>query len=109
MCAHSWELFEMINGKPIAAYAEQLGEAWNKHIRAYKSGHGSRACQCSICLNTLDIFTRMLEQSHPVIASKKKILECFGCSKYGHTVRSCTKSYHNVLSEEKSIIESCYL
>ncbi len=64
MCAHSWELFEMTNGKPIATYAEQSGEAWNKHIRAYKSGPAARARQCSIRLNTLDIFTHMLIKSH---------------------------------------------
>ena len=28
MSAHSWELFQMIDGKPIAVYAEQSGEAW---------------------------------------------------------------------------------
>ena len=56
MASHSWELFSMNDGKPIAIYAEQSGEAWNKHIRAYKSGPASRARQCSIKLNTRDIF-----------------------------------------------------
>ena len=109
MCAHSWELFELTNGMPIALYAEQSGEAWNKYIRAYKSGPGSRARQCSIRLNTQDIFTRMLVQSHPLIASKKKILKCNECEKYGHTVRSCPKKCSDVMTEEKSIIESCYV
>ena len=27
MCAHSWELFEMTNGRPIAIYSEQCGES----------------------------------------------------------------------------------
>ncbi|CAL4126706.1 unnamed protein product, partial [Meganyctiphanes norvegica] len=57
MCAHSWELFSLTDGFPIAVYAEQSVEAWNKHIRAFKSGPSARARQCSIKLNTLDIFT----------------------------------------------------
>ena len=60
MCVYNWELFEIINGSPIAMYAEQSREAWNKHIRSYKSGTGARARQCSIRINTRDIVTRML-------------------------------------------------
>ncbi len=30
MCAHSWELFLITDGKPIARYSEQSGESWNK-------------------------------------------------------------------------------
>ena len=109
MCAHSWELFKLTEGKPIAIYAEQSGEAWNKHIRAYKSGPSARARQCSIKQNTQDIFTRMLVQSHPKIAAKRKVLCCSRCSKYGHTVRSCPMNVVTVLDEERSFIESCYL
>ena len=109
MSSHSWELFIVINGLPIATYAEQSGEAWNKHIRSYKSGPAARARQCSIRLNTLDIFTRMLVQSHPIIASRKKVLLCNRCNKYGHTVRSCPQNYHMALDEEKSFVEGCYL
>ena len=43
MCAHSWEFLEITNVKPIATYAEQSGEAWNKHIRVYKSGSAFQA------------------------------------------------------------------
>ena len=43
MAAHSWELFAMNDGKTIAVHAEQSGEAWNKHIRTYKSGPAFRA------------------------------------------------------------------
>ena len=74
-------------------YAEQSDEAWNKHIRTYKSRPASRARQCSIRLITLDIFTRMLVQTHPIIASKKRIKQCKTCEKYGHTVRSCPLNY----------------
>lgn len=109
MCAHSWELFVMTEGKPISLYAEQSGEAWNKHIRAYKSGPAARARQCSIRLNTQDIFTRMLLQSHPLIASRKKILRCKRCSKHGHTIRSCPMNFSTVLDAEKSFIDSCYI
>lgn len=30
MACHSWELFQMSEGKPIAKFAEHPGEAWNK-------------------------------------------------------------------------------
>ena len=36
MCAHSHQLFEITEGKPIGIYAEQSVESWNKHIRGYK-------------------------------------------------------------------------
>ena len=109
MAAHSWELFAMNGGKPIAVFAEQSGEAWNKYIRAYKSGPGSRARQCSIKLNTRDIFTRMLVQSHPLITSKRKITQCKRCEKYGHTIRSCPMNVASVLDRELSFIDSCYI
>ena len=38
MCGHNPELFEITGGAPIAIYSEQGSEAWNKHIRAFKSG-----------------------------------------------------------------------
>lgn len=109
MCAHSWELFSLTEGKPIALYAEQSGEAWNKHIQAYKSGPAARARQCSIKVNTQDIFTRMLVQSHPIIASKRKVLKCNRCDKYGHTVRSCPMNVATVQDEEKSFINSLFV
>ena len=109
MAAHSWELFMLTQGKPIATYAEQSVEAWNKHIRAYKSGPASRARQCSIRLNTLDIFTRILVQSHPITASKRKILLCKRCHKHGHTVRSCPMNLATVRDDEQSFIDSCYI
>ena len=109
MCAHSWELFSLTEGRPIAIYAEQSGEAWNKHIRAYKSGPSARARQCSIKLNTQDIFTRMLIQSHPIVASKRKLLKCKRCEKYGHTIRSCPLNVASVEESERSFIESCYI
>ena len=109
MAAHSWELFQMTEGKPIAVYAEQSGEAWNKHIRAYKSGPSARARQCSIRLNTADIFTRMLVQSHPRMAAKRKIHKCSHCKKHGHTIRSCPDIVSTVLNAERSYIASCYV
>lgn len=109
MAAHSWQLFQMTEGKPIAVYAEQSGEAWNKHIRAYKSGPAARARQCSIRLNTADIFTRMLVQSHPRMAAKRTIHQCKECKKYGHTIRSCPENISTVLNWEMSYIASCYI
>ena len=109
MAAHSWELFLMTEGRPIATYAEQSGESWNKHIRAYKSGPASRARQCSIRLNTRDIFARMLVQSHPITASKRMVLLCKRCNKHGHTVRSCPMNLATVRDNEQSFIDSCYI
>ena len=86
-CGQSWELFDMTQGKPIATYAKQPGEAWNKHIRAFKSGPPSRTGQRFIKIKvikviTLDIFSQMLLQSHPVVISKKKLLQCKNCDRY---------------------------
>jgi hypothetical protein len=108
MCAHSWELFEITEGNPIAIYSEQPGEAWNKYIRSYKSGPASRARQSSIKANTQDIFTRMVMKSHPMIASKKKDVQCKVCGKVGHTVKSCPTNNQDVLDEETAFIQTCY-
>ena len=43
MTAHAWELFKINEGKPISMFSEQPGEAWNKHVRAYKSGPAATA------------------------------------------------------------------
>ena len=99
----------MTDGKPIALYAEQSGEAWNKHIRAYKSGPAARARQCSIRFNTKDIYTRMLVKTHPITASKRILLSCNRCNKYGHTVRSCPMNVSTVQDEERTFINSCYM
>ena len=109
MCAHAWELFQMNNGKPIAAYSEQSSEAWNKYIRAYKSGCSSRARQFSIRVNTQDIFQRICIQSHPLIASKKRQYCCSKCHKIGHTIRSCTLGVPTVDTLEISEIQACFI
>eukprot|EP00795_Rhopilema_esculentum_P005009 gene5009-115_t len=98
ICAHSWEMFSLRNGKAIAIHTEQSGEAWKKHICAYKSGPSARARQCSIRLNTLYVFTRMLVQSYPIIASKRKALTCKRCEKHGHTIRSCPLNVATLLT-----------
>ena len=77
----------MMQGKPIATYAKQPGEAWNKHIRAFKSGSASRTGQHFtkikvIKIIMLDISSQMLLQSHPVVVSKKKLLQCKNCDRY---------------------------
>ena len=109
MAAHAWELFEITEGKPISTYSEQAGEAWNKHIRAFKSGPGARARQSSIMVNTQDIFTRMLIQTHPRIVRYRRFLNCSRCTRHGHTVRSCPLNVHMALSEEKATIEECFI
>ena len=108
MCAHSWELFVLTDGTPIAIYSEQSGEAWNKYIRAYKSGSAARARQSSIKMNTRDIFTRMMIQSHPTIAAKKRQLLCSRCNRIGHTVRKCPSQVSTVYDAEQTEIRGCY-
>ena len=108
MAAHSGQLFELTDGKPIAIYAEQSGEAWNKYIRAFKSGPAARARQLSIELNTRDIFTRMMLQSHPSIAMKKRQIHCIACGNVGHTMMSCKTRMSIVHSEEESGVWDCY-
>ena len=108
MAAHSGQLFELTEGKPIAIYAEQSGDAWNKYIRAYKSGPTARARQLSIELNTRDIFTRMMLQSHPSIAMKKRQIQCHACGSIGHTLMSCKTRVSTALDEEESAVWDCY-
>ena len=64
----------MTNGAPIAKYSEQGSEAWNKHIRAYRSGPGCRARFMNNTVNIKDTFTRMYMRSHPLIAKQKRVL-----------------------------------
>ena len=76
----------MTEGKPMATYAKQFGEAWNKHI-AFKSGPVSCARQCLIKIKVikiiaLDIFSQMLIRSCPVEVSKEKLLQCKNCRRY---------------------------
>ena len=106
MCtiAHSWKLFLLTEGKPIAEYSEQSGEAWHKYIRAFKSGAGARARQSSIELNIKDIFTRMLLCSHPLIAMQRRFLLCKNCHKQGHTIRSCPDRVHGPNTFEQNEI-----
>ena len=108
MCGHNPELFTITKGAPIAIYSEQGSEAWNKHIRSYKSGPAARARQTSIQDNILDIYNRMMIQTHPQIASRKRQVECSRCKKLGHTIRSCPKQVSTVLDEEATRVQSCY-
>ena len=109
MCAHYWELFEMNNCSPIAAYSEQSGEHWNKHIRNIKSGAGCRAQQSSIQVNTRDIFVRISNRSHPNIALKRRMLKCSVCGLLGHTARSCKSTIQECVTLERTKIEECYI
>ena len=109
MCAHYWELYHMNDGSPIAAYSEQSGEHWNKHIRNTKSGAGCRARQSSIQVNTHDIFARMFIRSHPTIALKRRVFKCSVCGLLGHTARSCKSTVQECITLERSKIEDCYV
>ena len=108
MCGHNPELSEVNQVRPIAIYAEQGSEAWNKYIRAYKSGPAARARQTSIQENILDIFNRMMIKSHPTIASRKRQLQCNRCERLGHTIRSCPLIVHSVLDEEATRVQNCF-
>ena len=107
MCAHSWELFVITKGLPIAVYSEQSGESWNKYVRAYKSGTSCMARQMSTKVNTRDIFVRMMLRTNPSIASMKRMLRCSKCGKTGHTTRGCKSDSLIVNTEERYLIEKC--
>ena len=91
LCAHSHELMELADGEPIGIYSEQGLEAWNKHIRAFKSGPATRARQMSIEINNYDVYIRMFLLSHPSVYGKRRQVYCKECLKVGHTTRSCPK------------------
>ena len=88
MLAHSWELFQMNGGLPIAQWSESPVESWNKHVRSFQSGVAAKARQSSVKENIHDIFCRMLISSHPVIATKRPRPSCSICGETGHTARS---------------------
>ena len=55
MASHYCELIEINVAKPIGVYSEQVSEALNKIIKAYKSGASCRAIQINIKINTQDV------------------------------------------------------
>ena len=61
----------MLEGGPIAVWSESSLEAWNKHIRNFRSGGGCRARQNSVKSNLEDIFVRMLITSSPTVAKSR--------------------------------------
>ena len=88
MLGHAWELFPMNDGDPVARWSESPVESWNKYVRSFQSGVGSKARQSSVEENIHDILRRMLICSHPVIASKRPRPLCRICGEVGHTARS---------------------
>ena len=108
MAAHSWELFRMNYGLPISMWSESPIEAWNKFIRAFKSGPACRARQHSIQVNILDTFTRMLVSTHPKIAAQKRLLVCSICKETGHTARKCINNLQQVYTEEEQDIQDMF-
>ena len=108
MCGHNWELFELNLGESIAIFSEQGSEAWNKHIRAYKSGPSARARQTSIKENINDIFNRMMIKTHPKIATQKRQVSCKRCKRIGHTIRSCPSLVSTAIDWEHARIQQCF-
>lgn len=109
MCAHSWQLFEMADGEPIAMYSEQAQEHWNKNVASYKSGSGARARQHSVKLNIRDIMARMLHMTHPVVVAKQRRVKCSVCSDFGHTARSkLFHGQHQLTHEDDILINSLF-
>ena len=99
MLAHNWELFDIVEGKPIAVWSESGLEAWNKHVRSFRSGAGCRARQNSVQNNIHDVFVRMLVTSSPVISKARSTL----------VQRKRQKRIEErPLTEEEAIIESMY-
>ena len=88
----------MNDGNPIVIYSEQPSEAWNKFVRSYKSGTSCKARQISIQLNIRDVFVRILNKTHPLIALKRRMLKCSQCLALENTVRGCKSSRLNVLT-----------
>ena len=99
MLAHSWQLFEMQDGGPIAIWSESGVEAWNKHVRNFRSGAGCRARQTSVQANINDIFVRMLITSAPIIAKIRQDLM---------TQRRQSSSVACMSNEEESLIQLMY-
>ena len=99
VCAHAGELFEINMGKAISVWSESPVESWNKFVRAYQSGVGARARQNSIQDNLRDVFTRMLIESHPKVASMKPRPSCSVCGEIGHTARARIHSEQSTTSQ----------
>ena len=108
ICAHAWELFQENDGDSICQWSEAPVEAWHKYLRAFKSGVSCRARQCSVEENLLDVFTRMLDMTHPKVCSYIAELVCSRCEENGHTYRSCSV-VEGPQNEEDAEIESFYL
>ena len=99
MLAHNWQLFEMLEGKPIAIWSESALESWNKHIRNFRSGAGCRSRQTSVSANIHDIFVRMLITSAPAVAhARRNVLK--------RQVQAC--EIVNVPNQEEAIIRDIY-
>ena len=99
MLAHSWQLCEMQDGGPIAIWSASGVEAWNKHVRNFRSKAGCRTRQTSAQANINDIFMRMLITSAPTIAKTKQDLV---------TQRRQSSSVAYVSNEEESLIQLMY-
>ena len=67
MFGHNPELFKMQQGKSIAKFSKSALEAWNKHIRSFRSGPACPARQNSAANNIHDVLVRMLIISSPLI------------------------------------------
>ena len=111
LCAHSWELFELNNGSSISKWSESPLEAWNKHVRSFKSGTSSRSRQTSIRANLHDIFRRMLITSHPAISSKRYRPLCRICGRHGHSARNAIHNadHSNSNQEDADLLKSLYI
>ena len=72
MLAHNWELFEMLEGGPIAVWSESGLEAWNKDLRNFQSGAGCRTRYTSAKSNLEGIFVRMLIISSQIVTKSRQ-------------------------------------
>ena len=85
MCAHSWELFEITGGKSICVFCEQAVEAWNKYIKAFKSGiiH-IRSIWWGFVVHTWNLFLELIFISANMLLSEIpiKLLQCGNLNKW---------------------------
>ena len=111
LCAHSWELFQLNSGKSIGKWSESPLEAWNKHVRSFKSGPSCRSRQTSVKENLHDVFKRMLILSHPEISIKRHRCTCQICGESGHTSRSSIHKNDEVDTgqEDEMLLKSLYV
>ena len=90
-------------------WAEAPVEGWHKFIRSFKSGAGCRARQGSIEDNLRDVFTRILDISHPAMTGFLDDILCSKCGDTSHSARSCENKKDVIDDSEHNEIQNFFL